>query len=173
MYLHRDFYRRWYTKDTIYFVTTKTQDNFPYFDEEIFAEVFLANLYICKEMKGFELYAFNLLPDHLHMQLKPNNNYNISKIMKSLKQNSSRDINNVMFGFQKKVAATPESRLPLGKDLASFRQRSFNDHRIRNQVDFKRHFDYTIHNHIRHKLSNDWEYTSLNFPELINDVDNF
>ena len=46
-------------------------------------------------------------------------------------------------------------------------QKSFHDHIIRNEKDLIEHHGYTAYNFIKHRLSEDWHYTSLNFPELI------
>ena len=49
-------------------------------------------------------------------------------------------------------------------------QKSFYDHVIRDQDDFWRHFQYTIYNHKKHGLPEDWKYTSLRkdiFHDLI------
>lgn len=80
----------------IYFVTCKTQNNYPYFEEEVFCKLWIEELRICKEIKECELYAFSLLLEHFHMMVKPGEKYNISKIMHCLKRNFSRDINKII-----------------------------------------------------------------------------
>lgn len=94
--LHRNSQKRIYGEDYIYFITTNTQRRFPYFKEKIFCELFVENLRICKELKKFKLYGFVVIPDHVHLLIQPNDEYNISKTMKSLKENFSRNANIIM-----------------------------------------------------------------------------
>jgi len=42
--LHRNFQKRFYNKGYIYFITTNTDKRFPFFEEEIFCELFIENL---------------------------------------------------------------------------------------------------------------------------------
>jgi hypothetical protein len=44
----------------IYFVVTKTHKNFPYFKEPMLCELLVKELRLCKQLKGFKLYAFPL-----------------------------------------------------------------------------------------------------------------
>ena len=183
--------QRYYLENQIYFVTTKTHQGFEYFKEEIFCDLLVDNLSICKKLKQFDLYAFCILFEHLHLMLKPLGKYNISQIIKSLKENVSCDINRVM---NTKVTETPASRLQWiyknkGIDLYSYRKKfqkkynknqivipkfkwnkSFYDHIIRNEKDFHNHYNYTAYNFQKHNLPKNWKYTSFNFPDLL---DNF
>ena len=46
-------------------------------------------------------------------------------------------------------------------------QKSFYDHVIRNQHDFENHWNYTMYNFRKHGLPENWKYTGLNFPNMI------
>jgi len=46
-------------------------------------------------------------------------------------------------------------------------QASFYDHVIRDQRDYDYHWNYTMHNFRKHGLLDDWKYTGLIHPELI------
>ena len=76
---HRDSQKRHYEENSIYFIVTKTFENFPYFKEQIFCDLFIEDLKICKELKKFKLYGFCLIYDHLNLMIHPNNEFNISK----------------------------------------------------------------------------------------------
>ena len=189
--LHRNSQKRIYLDNAIYFVTIRTNNGYPYFREEIFCEIFIQNLKLCKKLKRFELYAFNLLYEHAHLLLKPSNKHNISKIMKSLKENVSCDINRVL-GVN--VSGTPAFRLrEIEKkkriDYSEYRKKylrkhgkgslafppfrwlwSFHDHIIRNDKDFQNHYNYTAYNHQKHDLPENWKYTSLRHPEIFDDI---
>ncbi|MBU1092366.1 transposase [Patescibacteria group bacterium] len=46
-------------------------------------------------------------------------------------------------------------------------QKSYYDHIIRNERDMEYHYDYTANNFQKHKLSNDWQYTSLKYNDIL------
>jgi REP element-mobilizing transposase RayT len=119
MQLHRNSQKRMYVEEGIYFVTFNTNDKYPYFEEEIFCEVFMDNLRICRQLKRFELYAYNLLYDHAHLLLKPGRGYNVSKIIQNLKMNTSRNINKIM-GYETDESANTYSRFDIGKYRKAF-----------------------------------------------------
>lgn len=124
------------------------------------------------------------MPDHINLLLMPNDDFNISKIIKSLKENFSRDINTVIKNdFYEGDTST--CRLQMRRVLIKCRhdynekykndkystpyfkwQKSFYDHVIRDVNDFNAHFNYVAYNHLKHDLSEDWHYTSINYPEL-------
>lgn len=158
---HRNAPKRYYIPGGIYFITTKTHRNYEYFREPILCELFMEDLEICKELKRFCLYAFCLIYDHLHLLLRPCDAYDISEIMHNIKMNSSRNINKAIVGED----TYPRLR---GDNYPKFKwQQGFYDHVIRGEKDFENHYWYTAYNFEKHKLSNNWKYTSLNFPELI------
>ncbi len=94
--MHKNSQKRFYEDGSIYFITSKALNNYPYFKENILCDLFIEELRLCKKLKGFELYAFCLNHDHFHLLIKPNEEFNISKIMKSFKENFSRDANKII-----------------------------------------------------------------------------
>src|SRR5689334_17163445 len=93
MQLHRNSQKRFEFEGAVYFVTCCTQNFEPWFKNFKFGGIWLDTIIKCRQYKQFKLYGFCLNHYHFHLKIKPNNEYNISKIMKSLKENSSRDIN--------------------------------------------------------------------------------
>ena len=106
-----------------------------------------------------------------------------------MKENVSRDINRVM-GHQGFEGDTSTCRLQIRRSIAHFQkefikkykskpfqlpkfqwQKSFYDHYIRCEKDFEYHMNYVINNHKKHGLPDDWPYTSLNYPALIDETD--
>jgi len=100
MSLHRNSQKRYYQENSIYFIVTKTFENFSYFKEPIFCDLFIEDLKICKELKEFKLYGFCLIYDHLNLLIHPNKEFDISEIMRSLKTNFSRDCNYIIDGVE-------------------------------------------------------------------------
>ena len=90
--MHRNSQKRFYDEMSTYFITTNTKDGSSYFKEDIFCELFVENLRLCKKLKDFEIYAFVIIPAHVHLLIYPYEKYNISKIMQSLKRHFSRDM---------------------------------------------------------------------------------
>ena len=188
---HLNSQKRFYSSEYIYFITTNTHKWTKYFEESLFCDLFIENLKICKRIQGFQLFAFCLIYNHLHLLLQPNDRYNISKVMQSLKQNVSADINRVALP---RVGGTPASRLRTiyrnkGIELDQYREKfqnkykqkqrifpkfkwhgSFRDHIIRNEEDLEHHYYYTVNNYIKHGLPKDWQYTSLKYPKLIDQI---
>jgi len=162
-------------------------------------------------MKQFELYAFNVLYEHVHLILQPTGKHNISKIIKSLKENTSRDLNYIIANRHHE-GDTSTCRLRLREEIKKYRktfidkyginqcivpqfkwparlrlatkslaggQKSFYDHVIRNENDLRKHYNYTVYNHLKHAcfaklcrgLPENWEYNSLNFKNMIDEMD--
>ena len=181
--LHRNSQKRYYIPQAIYFITVCTQDKIPYFEEKIFCELFIDDLRFCKNLKHFKLFGFNVLLNHIHLLIQPNNEYNISRIMNSLKGNFSRNANKII-----NCSLIEESDPTLGRlrehqnnfiqkygfdkntSLIFKWQKSFYDHIIRNEKDLQNHYNYTVYNHLKHNLSNNWKYTSLNHSNLIDKI---
>jgi REP element-mobilizing transposase RayT len=95
---HRNSQKRIYFEDAEYFVTCKTQGNYPFFEEKIFCDLFVENLRLCKELKGFVLYAWVLVWDHFHLLVRPSDEFDISDVMHNLKRVTSLQINHVIEG---------------------------------------------------------------------------
>jgi REP element-mobilizing transposase RayT len=216
--LHKNSIKRICFPGAIYYIVMKTKNNHSYFKETIFCDSFIEDLKICKELKSFKLYGFSIIYDHINLIIEPNDRYNISQIIKSLRRNVSRNINIIM-GYKSSfltplVGETSLSRLrgwrllknvgfelntnkkyPF-KDINELRKRffekfgvknsypkfrwqlSFYDHYIRfhdnhlqKQKDWDYHYEYTVYNHLKHGLPENWQYTSLNYPELIDNIE--
>jgi REP element-mobilizing transposase RayT len=220
MKLHKNSPKRIYFAGAIYYIVIKTNNNYPYFKEKIFCDLFIENLKICKQLKGFKLYAFSIIYDHVNLMIEPNNQYNISKIIKSLKENFSRNVNIAMrytinqnsplFAGETTSFRPQRMRMKLfnlfkgsfndfyeekinieqykeeyikklgnNNPYPKFKwQLSFYDHYIRfhqnhleKQRDWDYHYDYTVYNHLKHDLPENWRYTSLNFSELVDNIE--
>ena len=115
--LHRNSQKRFHGSNKIYFITTNTIDRFPFFQEELFCELFVENLRLCKELRNFKLFGFIIIPEHVHLQLKPEDKFNISQIMHTIKRHFSRnanlmiDINNEIFSEEESEVCKPRFHL--------------------------------------------------------------
>jgi putative transposase len=77
--------RRYNLENCAYFVTTKTIRNKPYFTDHHLAELFVGNLYSCREKYRFLLFSFVLMPDHFHALITPEKGYTISGVIQKIK----------------------------------------------------------------------------------------
>jgi REP element-mobilizing transposase RayT len=75
------------------FITTLAYDRFPIFEDNRVAEILRKAIYFNREKGFYDLVAFVIMPEHLHMILIPKNHKNVSQIMHSLKSFSSKEIN--------------------------------------------------------------------------------
>ena len=63
----------------IYFITTNTKDRLLFFNNPCLCDFFIEVLCLCKKMKKFELYSFCILPDHIHLMIKPGHKHNLEE----------------------------------------------------------------------------------------------
>jgi REP element-mobilizing transposase RayT len=92
--MHRNSQKRIIEEGAIYFVTTTTDQRYPFFENDLLCWLFIAELKFTRLLKRFDLYAFCILHDHVHMIIKPSSHIeNISRIMQFLKRHFSRNAN--------------------------------------------------------------------------------
>lgn len=79
-----------------HFVTTRTYNNRPYFDNEEFARILLMELKFYRERYGFIVLGWVIMPNHLHLLLwwdkEEKLTLTVSKIMRGIKAGSARRI---------------------------------------------------------------------------------
>lgn len=175
--LHRNSQKRYYIDNAIYFITTNTFKGYPYFEIDVLSELLVEELRICQQIQKFKLFGYKINPEHIHLLIQPNEKYNYSVVMNSLKTNFARDANRVLGYFHLKARSRD---LAFGNDfkfellqnlrnqfikqygiyhnIPKFKwQSSFHDHIIRNDFDYFQHLKYIQNQWIRHKLSsNKW-----------------
>ena len=77
--------------------------------------MFFENLRLCKKLKGFYLYAWVLIYNHIHLLIRPGDDFDYSDVMQFLKRHVSRDVNYIIgynkFDHSKTEGGIRESRL--------------------------------------------------------------
>lgn len=111
-----------------YFVTSATQDRRRLFQVTRNAELFLTTLHHYRE--HYDLHAFVVMPDHVHLLLTPKL-LTLERVMQLIKG-----------GFSYRLA----SKTPVW-------QRSFTDHRIRDEEDFHLRRNYIHRNPVSARLA--------------------
>lgn len=142
-------YRRYHVPHAIYFITLTIHARKPMFADPQSAQLLLDTLHAVKNIHSFDLLAYCILPDHLHLLLKPNGRATASSIVHSLKRN-----------FTINLKSSPHTTI-----TGSPWQDRFWDHVIRNEKDLAVHLDYIHYNPVKHGLVNSPEnYTFSSYP---------
>jgi putative transposase len=131
-----------------YFVTFSTWQRRRLFVVESFARLFLKTLYGYRRQGRFELHAFVIMPEHVHLLLTPGRGVTLERAIQFIKGGYSH-------------ALTAE----LGR-MGEVWQRGFTDHRIRDGADFDGHREYIHENPVKRGLvvcAPDYRYCSA-FP---------
>ena len=113
----------------------------------------------------FEVFAAVVLPDHIHLIIKPEEIENFSKIIGCVKREFTKALNEEFID-----ELISNSRTMRGEK--GVWQRRFYDHIIRDEADLQVHLDYIHYNPVKHKyVSNvkDWAFSSFHkFVKLKN-----
>ena len=102
----------------------------------------------------FELIAYSIMPNHVHLVIKPfektaRQEYGLSEILHNIKRNSAKQANKI-----------------LGR-AGDFWQHESYDHFIRNDAELERVIKYVLHNPVKAGLCNewtDWQWSYSKYP---------
>jgi len=139
--------RRYYYPGQIVFITQKTKDQNPVFENTknlISLKQILANV---QNIHPFSMLAYVFLPDHFHILIRPTGNSNFSQILHSIKTNFTRE-------YKQRMNITGTLNLW---------QKRFWDHVIRDETDLENHLHYIHYNPVKHgylKNMGSWEASS-------------
>ncbi|MBN1779168.1 MAG: transposase [Candidatus Buchananbacteria bacterium] len=177
--------KRFNLENQIYFITSKTFDNEKIFSDDRSCRLFIEVLNECKDKYGFELFGYVIMPDHIHLLIKPNPRNTISDVMHRIK--GSFAYKYLMMTRNHKGSATRENGINkptllrmsqsqlrvadpswVGEKRQRIKQqpiwqKSFYDHAIRNHQDFLEKLNYIHKNPLKHNIANDlnqYQYSS-------------
>lgn len=85
--------RRHYEEGLVYFVTTVAHKREPIFTNEKSCKIVLLTIEYFKLLFDYKVFAYCLMPDHVHLLIQPFGEYNLSYIMKMIKGSFARKIN--------------------------------------------------------------------------------
>ncbi len=85
-----------------YFVTFSTWERTRLFVVEAYAKVFLQTLYGYRRQGSFQLHAFVLMPEHIHLLLTPANEVTLERVVQLIKGGYSHKFGSE-FGRKKEV----------------------------------------------------------------------
>src|SRR5437588_3306006 len=116
-----------------YFVTFSTFQRRRFFVVESYARLFLRTLYGYRRQGRFDLYAFVLMPDHVHLLFTPAQDVTLERAVQLVKG-----------GYSHAVGVEISRR--------EIWQKGFTDHRIRDAQDFAGHRVYIHQNPVMGRL---------------------
>ncbi|SHI62227.1 REP element-mobilizing transposase RayT [Geosporobacter subterraneus DSM 17957] len=87
--------KHYYEENNFYFITTVTENRVPIFKDYLACELLISLLTYHKFSCNYNLKAFVIMPDHVHLIIQPMGKDNISDIMKRIKGNFSRYYNRI------------------------------------------------------------------------------
>ncbi|MGA8271938.1 MAG: transposase [Candidatus Sulfotelmatobacter sp.] len=117
-----------------YFVTFSTWERRRLFVVENYVRLFLKTLYGYRREGRFELHAFVVMPEHVHLLLTPAPDVTIERAIQLIKGAYSHELGGIL-GRKREIW-----------------QRGFTDHRIRNPTDFMHHRNHIHCNPVERKL---------------------
>ena len=146
-------YRRAFVQNSYVFITFKTYNNSHILIDNI--EILRNAFTKTKNKYNFEIFAISVLPDHIHLILKPEKIEEYPKIIYSIKFNFSIRIDSPNINLT-------ESKVKKGEK--GIWQRRYWEHTILSEEDLYKHIEYIHYNPVKHGYVNavkDWEYSSF------------
>jgi len=151
-------YKRIYFEGYSYYLTIVTQNRQPILIDNI--ELLRESFRRSKKRYEYKIDAIVILPDHIHMIIRPKIPTEYSKIITYIKRDFLYQLNNNV----KEEAKTNLTASTYKRQHSGIWQRRFYEHTIRDEKDFLKIFEYMKINPIKHGLVekiNDWEYSSF------------
>ena len=143
-------YIRNYVEGGTFFFTLVTHDRNAIFHDSSSIEVCLSIIKQTQKYHPFELVAFCFIPDHLHVLVTlPDGQKDYSTIIKEIKRKVTKDL-----------------RWEHNTPSLIVWQKRFWERTIRDEHDFKIHFDYIHYNPIKHGFVenlDDWKWSSFSY----------
>lgn len=158
-------YRRVRMEGSTVFITLVTFNRYPLFLESGARDILSRAFKATAKRFPFTTDAICLLPDHLHILITlPEEDDNYSIRIREIKRLFTRY-------YHAKFSETGERNYSRKtKKESTIWQRRFWEHTIRDEQDYRNHFDYVHYNPVKHELVTDvisWEWSSFhNYVKL-------
>ncbi|HCI04121.1 MAG: transposase [Candidatus Peribacteraceae bacterium] len=160
-----------YAQHGLFHITTNSKDGIPWLTLSGVPEMIIDNLVMTKNLYKSELFAFCIVPDHMHLIVSPGER-GLSAFMHSFKRNAMRDIRNYYNVRSGRSRSSATNSLVTTNNITW--QKSFHDEHILTNKQRARAMRYVHNNAFGHKLvsnPSDWPWTSLNFENLLDPLD--
>jgi putative transposase len=150
-------YIRNYVEGGTYFFTLVTKNRKHLFQNPDLCDIFMTGVEKVKSLHPFDLIAYCLLPDHVHLLLSlPEGIMDYSNVIKEIKRY-------VTIRIRKHLDQ---------KDLVIWQDR-FWEHTIRDEHDMQTHYDYIHYNPVKHgyvESVDQWKWSSIDFNSHDKDI---
>lgn len=149
-------YKRIYLKGHYYFITVTTYNRNNILIQNI--DLLRKSFECSKQMFEFDIIAIVVLPDHMHLILKPETPADYSKIIGKIKRDFTKALDDEY--IDKNISKSRIKRKEKG-----VWQRRFYEHTIRNEKSFNDLLDYIHFNPVKHgyvQNVKNWKYSSFN-----------
>lgn len=159
-------YKRLFIQNTYVFLVITTNHRRPILIDNIdfLREAFKHT----KTIYNFEIFGCVILPDHMHLIIRPENIEEYPKIIHAIKYSFSKKLQNG--GIV--ISPYELSNSKLTKGDKGIWQRRYWEHTIKSDEDLYKHLDYIHYNPVKHgvvKSVKDWKYSSFfKFVEMKN-----
>jgi len=151
-------YRRIYLDSYSYYLTVVTQGRKPLLIDNI--ELLRDSFKRSKQKYSYQIEAIVILPDHLHMIIRPKIAMEYSKIISHIKRS-------FVYGLDQDIKDQAKSEISHKKykrGHSGIWQERFYEHTIRDEKDWLEKAEYIKNNPIKHnyvKSLSDWKYSSF------------
>lgn len=169
-------YRRLFIDNSYLFITIVTHNRVPILIDNV--SILRKSFKQAKEIYEFDIYAISILPDHFHMILIPENIKDYPKIIRAIKYNFSKMINDGGIAIPPYISRSPSvsgdsvqcQTRAVGQECLSYKrnkeiwQKRYYEHTIISEEDLHNHLDYIHYNPVKHghvKCVKDWEHSSF------------
>ena len=163
----------------VFHVTTVAKGRHCWCTKKRVPELLIENLMMTRNLHGAEVFAFCVLPDHMHILMRPGEK-GLSVFMHSFKRNSSKDVGFIFNRSGSRTRATGGGCKHIrntkyirsrGSATPAFQgwQNGFYDERIRDEKQWNQALQYVQYNPLHHHLVSDiqhWPWSSLHFQDL-------
>lgn len=148
-------YRRLYIPNSYIHIVIVTYNRIPILIDNI--DVLREAFKNVKKYYSFELFAVCVLPDHIHMIIKPEIIEKYPKIISAIKHSFSKNVGQVCPTYD-------IAKGYINKREKGIFQRRYYEHTLKNEDEFEQHLDYIFYNPVKHGCVNsvkDWMYSSF------------
>jgi len=150
-----------YLESHSYYLTLVTQGRKPLLIENI--ELLRTAFKLSKKKYEYDIEAIVVLPEHIHMIIRPKIAKEYSKIIRHIKRS-------FVYGLDEETKKRAKAELSSAKyhrKHAGIWQERFYEHTIRDEKDWLEKMEYIKINPIKHEYVenlNDWKYSSFHKP---------
>lgn len=142
--------RRIYQDECPYFVTFRTKESQPIFEDARLAKSFAVTMFNAGQLKGWHILAYQIMPEHVHVLCNKNVERNVEKITDRTLEYNERTLENVRLGANNNPASADRTLVPVPErtfsNVRSPRMGNGKSHTISDLLkSMKGNFSHTLH----------------------------